>query len=239
MPFDAAYAEMFPLAHDETPYRKLPGDFVKVEKFGDKEMIVVDPKGIELLTYEAFKDINHLLRPGHLALMRKIMDDPEASPNDKFVALELLKNAVITSYSIHYTKLYEIADVEEEVLGLGDAPEHRIIGIDDVLVGGEHLALVGRALLRLAVTALGVVERLRADVDLADVGHRNRGDVADRRREPVVQAGLGGFDELAEQQFDTLFVGLNLVEAGTRPGGDQHREAEDDRLRPLRSYNFV
>ncbi len=97
MPFDAAYAEMFPLAHDETPYRKLPGDFVKVEKFGDKEMIVVDPKGIELLTYEAFKDINHLLRPGHLALMRKIMDDPEASPNDKFVALELLKNANIAA----------------------------------------------------------------------------------------------------------------------------------------------
>ncbi len=97
MPFDAAYAEMFPLGQDDTPFRKLSSDFVKVEKLGDKEVVVVDPRAIELLTYEAFKDINHLLRPTHLEQMRKIMDDPEASPNDRFVALELLKNANISA----------------------------------------------------------------------------------------------------------------------------------------------
>jgi hypothetical protein len=80
MPFDAAYAEMFPLGKDDTPYRTLTGDYVKVEKLGDKEILVVDPKAIELLTYEAFKDINFLLRPGHLAQMRKIMDDPRPRP---------------------------------------------------------------------------------------------------------------------------------------------------------------
>ena len=97
MPFDAAYAEMFPLSQDNTQYRKLTGDFVKVEKLDNKEIVVVDPKAIELLTYEAFKDINHLLRPTHLAQMRAIMDDPEASANDRFVALELLKNANIAA----------------------------------------------------------------------------------------------------------------------------------------------
>jgi len=97
MGYDAAYAEMFPLGEDTTTYRKISSDYVSVEKFGDKDIVVVDPKAIELLTYEAFKDINHLLRPDHLAQMRTIMDDPEASPNDRFVALELLKNANIAS----------------------------------------------------------------------------------------------------------------------------------------------
>jgi len=97
MAFDAEYAEMFPLGEDKTVYRKLTDEYVSVEKVGDKELLVVDPKAIEVLTYEAFKDINHLLRPAHLAQMQSIMEDPEASPNDKFVALELLKNANIAS----------------------------------------------------------------------------------------------------------------------------------------------
>ncbi len=97
MGFDPEYAEMFPLGKDTTPYRKLTEDFVSVEKVGDKELLVVDPKAIELLTYEAFKDINHLLRPEHLKQMQAIMNDPEASANDRFVALELLKNANISS----------------------------------------------------------------------------------------------------------------------------------------------
>jgi fumarate hydratase class I len=94
---DAAFAEMFPLAHDETAFRRLPGDFVSVETFRGRDMLVVDPAALTLLAEEAIRDISHLLRPGHLAQLRAIMDDPEASPNDRFVALELLKNANISA----------------------------------------------------------------------------------------------------------------------------------------------
>jgi len=94
---DDAFAEMFPLAQDTTPYRKLTSDFVSVETFQGRDMLVVDPAALTLLAEEAFRDISHLLRPAHLAQLRAIMDDPEASPNDRFVALELLKNANISA----------------------------------------------------------------------------------------------------------------------------------------------
>ena len=94
---DSDFAEIFPLAHDATPYRKLGGDGVGAETFRGKKLVTVAPGAITRLTAEAFKDLSHLLRPGHLAQLRKIMDDPEASPNDRFVALELLKNANIAA----------------------------------------------------------------------------------------------------------------------------------------------
>src|SRR3546814_11138333 len=64
------------------------------------EVLKVDPAALELLAAEAFGDVNHLLRPGHLAQLRKILDDPEASDNDRFVALDLLKNANIAAGGI-------------------------------------------------------------------------------------------------------------------------------------------
>ena len=94
---DADFSEIFPLAKDATPYRKLGTEGVTVEKFRGQDMLVIDPKAIAKLTAEAFKDLSHLLRPGHLQQLRNIMDDPEASPNDRFVALELLKNANIAA----------------------------------------------------------------------------------------------------------------------------------------------
>ncbi|MQX37737.1 fumarate hydratase [Roseospira navarrensis] len=94
---DAAFADIYPLAQDATPYRKLTGDFVSVERFKGRDMLVVDPAALTLLAEAAFRDISHLLRPAHLAQLRAIMDDPEASPNDRFVALELLKNANISA----------------------------------------------------------------------------------------------------------------------------------------------
>lgn len=97
---DAAFAEMFPLSDDTTPYRKLDGDFVTTETFAGQDMVVVDPQALTRLTAEAFRDVSHLLRPGHLAQLRAIIDDPEASPNDRFVALELLKNANISASGI-------------------------------------------------------------------------------------------------------------------------------------------
>ena len=93
------YTDMFPLAADETPYRRLEGldGMVSVEKFGDHEMLVVDPEAIRQLTATAIRDISHLLRPGHLAQLGKILVDPEASDNDRFVARTFLQNAVVAS----------------------------------------------------------------------------------------------------------------------------------------------
>jgi len=92
-----AFQEMFPLAADSTPYRLLAADHVSTFDAAGKTFLRVEPAAITLLTREAMRDIAHLLRPGHLAQLRKILDDPEASANDKFVALDLLKNANIAS----------------------------------------------------------------------------------------------------------------------------------------------
>src|SRR5688572_28174941 len=89
--------DILPLGEDTTPYRLLTKDFVKTSDFEGRPLLKVDPAGLELLAYEAMKDIAHYFRPGHLAQLRKILDDPEASPNDKFVALDLLKNACISA----------------------------------------------------------------------------------------------------------------------------------------------
>ncbi|MBO6521187.1 MAG: fumarate hydratase [Rhodospirillales bacterium] len=97
---DYVHHTMFPLGPDETPYRKLTDDYVSVEKFGDQEIVKVDPRALTLLTFEAFKDVSHLLRPGHLQQLRNILDDPEASDNDRFVAFDLLKNANIAAGGI-------------------------------------------------------------------------------------------------------------------------------------------
>jgi len=88
---------LFPLGSDTTEYRKLSSDYVSVMEFDGEEILKVEPEAIRLLCEEAFRDINHLLRPGHLAQLRKILDDPEATPNDRFVALDLLKNASISA----------------------------------------------------------------------------------------------------------------------------------------------
>ena len=88
---------MFPLAAEDTPWRKLTGDHVSTATFEGETVLKVDPQALTLLTAEAFKDISHLLRPRHLDQLAKILDDPEASDNDRFVALDLLKNANIAA----------------------------------------------------------------------------------------------------------------------------------------------
>jgi fumarate hydratase class I len=88
---------LFRLGPDATPYRKLTGEGVRVEKAFGKEMLVVEPGALRLLAEAAMIDINHLLRPGHLAQLARILEDPEATNNDKFVAFDLLKNANIAA----------------------------------------------------------------------------------------------------------------------------------------------
>ncbi|MDF1749421.1 MAG: fumarate hydratase, partial [Alphaproteobacteria bacterium] len=94
---DPAFLDMLPLGSDTTNYRKLTSDYVSTTEFQGEEIITVDPEGLRLLSEEAFRDINHLLRPGHLEQLAKILDDPEASDNDRFVAYDLLKNANIAA----------------------------------------------------------------------------------------------------------------------------------------------
>ncbi|MDF2116801.1 fumarate hydratase [Roseiarcaceae bacterium H3SJ34-1] len=91
------HAPMFPLAKDTTPYRKISSEGVKVETFGGREIVSVSREAMRLLSEQAMMDINHLLRPGHLQQLAKILDDPEATSNDRFVAYDLLKNANIAA----------------------------------------------------------------------------------------------------------------------------------------------
>src|SRR5207248_1017126 len=94
---DAGFHELFPLGGDDTPYRKLTGDYVATASFEGERVVKIAPEALSLLAREAMIDCQHLLRPGHLAQLRAILDDPEASPNDKFVAFDLLKNANIAA----------------------------------------------------------------------------------------------------------------------------------------------
>ncbi|XP_071945962.1 fumarate hydratase class I, aerobic-like [Antedon mediterranea] len=82
---------------DETTFRKLTDKHVSTVEFGGRKILKVEPQALTLLTSQAMVDIAHLLRPAHLGQLRKILDDPEASSNDRFVALELLKNACIAA----------------------------------------------------------------------------------------------------------------------------------------------
>ena len=94
---EPGFHELFPLGEDATPYRKLTGDYVAPASFEGQRVIKVDPEALTLLARKAMVDCQHLLRPGHLAQLRAILDDPEASSNDKFVAFDLLKNANIAA----------------------------------------------------------------------------------------------------------------------------------------------
>jgi fumarate hydratase class I len=92
-----AYHALFQLGPDPTPYRKLTGEGVRVERALGRDVLVVERGALTALAEVAMVDINHLLRPGHLAQLAAILDDPEATANDKFVAYDLLKNANIAA----------------------------------------------------------------------------------------------------------------------------------------------
>src|SRR5438067_4135008 len=91
------HTPLFPLGPDRMPYRKLTAGGVRVEKTMGHDMLLVEREALRALAKAAFIDINHLLRPSHLAQLRAILDDPEASANDKFVAYDFLKNANIAA----------------------------------------------------------------------------------------------------------------------------------------------
>ncbi len=91
------YAPMFPLGDSGTPWRKLDVEGVRTSTCDGQTVLRIRPEALTELAVQAFRDVSHLLRPAHLRQLRAILDDPEASANDRFVALDLLKNAGIAA----------------------------------------------------------------------------------------------------------------------------------------------
>lgn len=91
------YTDLLPIGPDNTPYRLLTTEGIATFEAAGRTFLQIEPEVLRRLMYDAIHDISHLLRPGHLAQLRSILDDPEASPNDRFVALDLLKNANIAA----------------------------------------------------------------------------------------------------------------------------------------------
>src|SRR5688500_8132377 len=91
------HTPLFPLGKDTTTYRKITSAGVRIENIMGRDMLVVEREALRTLAEAAFVDISHLLRPAHLASLKSIVEDPEASDNDKFVAFDFLKNANIAA----------------------------------------------------------------------------------------------------------------------------------------------
>ena len=90
------YQKPFPIGEDKTNYRKLSSDYVSTIEVDGRKILKVDPQGLELLAKEAMADVGFYLRASHLEKLSKILDDPEATDNDRFVAHTLIKNQVVS-----------------------------------------------------------------------------------------------------------------------------------------------
>ncbi|HET6698413.1 MAG TPA: fumarate hydratase, partial [Nocardioidaceae bacterium] len=121
-----AYSDLLPLGEDPTPYRLLTAEGVSTFEADGRTFLRVDPEALRLLTAEAMHDIAHYLRPAHLAQLRRIIDDPEASGNDRFVALDLLKNVNISAGGV----LPMCQDTGTAIV-MGKKSEGVLTGVDD------------------------------------------------------------------------------------------------------------
>ncbi|WP_205471352.1 fumarate hydratase [Nocardioides sp. SYSU D00038] len=123
---DFLYSDLLPLGEDDTPYRLVTTEGVSTFEAGGRTFLQVDPAAIRRLTAEAMHDISHFLRPAHLAQLRRIIDDPEASGNDRFVALDLLKNVNISAGGV----LPMCQDTGTAIV-MGKKSEGVLTGVDD------------------------------------------------------------------------------------------------------------
>ncbi len=121
-----AFTELLPQGSDETEYRLLTTEGITELEAGGRTFLQVDPEVLRLLTETAIHDISHLLRPAHLTQLRRILDDPESSPNDRFVALDLLKNANIAAAGV----LPMCQDTGTAIV-MGKRGQHVLTGGDD------------------------------------------------------------------------------------------------------------
>ena len=126
-----SYTPLLPVGPDTTEYELVTTDYVTSITIDGDEFIKIAPEGLRLLSERAFKDISHLLRPSHLAQLRAILDDEEATKNDHFVALEMLKNAVVASDGV-----LPMCQDTGTALITGTKGEHVLTGGDDA----KHLS---------------------------------------------------------------------------------------------------
>ena len=128
------YQPLFERGADETSYRQLVTEGVSTVKVDGRELLKVEPEVLRLVARTAFDDVAHLLRSAHLAQLRSILDDPESSPNDRFVALELLRNANIAAGRV--------------LPGCQDTGTAIVIGHkgENVVTGGEDAAALSRGI---------------------------------------------------------------------------------------------
>jgi fumarate hydratase class I len=120
------YADLLPIGADDTPYRLLTTEGVSTFEAGGRTFLSVDPSALRRLTAEAMHDIAHYLRPAHLRQLRRIIDDPESSANDRFVALDLLKNVNISAGGV----LPMCQDTGTAIV-MGKKSEGVVTGVDD------------------------------------------------------------------------------------------------------------
>ena len=125
------YSDLLPIGPDDTPYRLITTEGVSTTQVGDRTFLNVEPEALQRLTAEAMHDISHYLRPAHLAQLRKIIDDPESSGNDRFVALDLLKNVNISAGGV----LPMCQDTGTAIV-MGKKSEGVLTGVDD----DEHIS---------------------------------------------------------------------------------------------------
>jgi fumarate hydratase class I len=123
---DFHYSDLLPVGKDDTPYRLLTTEGVQTFEANGRTFLQVDPEVLRMLTAEAMHDIAHYLRPAHLAQLRRIIDDPEASGNDRFVALDLLKNVNISAGGV----LPMCQDTGTAIV-MGKKSEGVLTGVDD------------------------------------------------------------------------------------------------------------
>ena len=94
------FSTMFPIGIDKTEYELLEKDYVHLETFQNKNFLLIQPEALKIITENAFYKISHFYRSSHLKLLKKILEDKEASKNDHFVALTMLKNANISASGV-------------------------------------------------------------------------------------------------------------------------------------------
>ena len=123
---DFLYSDLLPVTESEIAYRRITEDYVSVFEANGKSFLQVEPEGLRLLTAEAMRDIAHLFRAEHLEQLAAILEDPEASDNDRFVAVELLKNANIAAGGV----LPSCQDTGTAIIW-GTKGERVVTGVDD------------------------------------------------------------------------------------------------------------
>lgn len=123
---DFIYQDPYLLTKDDTVYKKITSDYVSVTQCGERKILNIDPKALELLAQEATNDVSFLLRTNHLQSLKRIIDDPEASDNDRFVAYNLLENAAVAAQG----QLPSCQDTGTAIV-LGKKGEDVYTGVDD------------------------------------------------------------------------------------------------------------